>query len=343
MSSGKPRKIILHLIATAMFLSIPLVVAPRQVGLGNFWQQPMWQRGMILYLLLAGFFYFNYFLLVPKLYFRKKWLLYVLAIMACYLVVRTIPRAAMGDLERAEHLHHEHVDRHRFEQPHPIPREGIFAQFLLVLTLSILLKTRIRLNQIQDEKMRAEVLYLKEQINPHFLFNSLNSLYALALKKSDVTPDAILMLSNMMRYVVTETRSEKVPLERELSYISDYIRLQKLRVTETPNLSVHVEGDPKNLMIAPLLLIPYIENAFKYGVDTDGLWKIDIFIAISDSKLTLEVTNRKVKVAFADENTLQSGQEGARKRLKYLYPSKHSLEIRDTPDEYHVTLKIDLA
>ena len=154
----------------------------------------------------------------------------------------------------------------------PQPREHselfdaqFLIPFLLVIALAFLIKITNRLNEINTEKRNAEVSYLKAQINPHFLFNTLNSLYALTLQKSNEAPIAVLKLSGIMRYVVTESNREYVPLEKELNYIKDYIALQKLRLDPNVSLVFEIDGEPFGKAIAPLLLIPFIENAFKYG------------------------------------------------------------------------------
>lgn len=125
--------------------------------------------------------------------------------------------------------------------------------------LSLLLRINKQLKESEEEKLKAEVSYLKAQINPHFLFNTLNSLYALTIEKSDYAPDAVIKLSNMMRYVVTESTNDFVSLEREISYISDFIDMQRLRISDENKLEYIIKGDTKGRKIAPLVIIPFIE------------------------------------------------------------------------------------
>ena len=130
-----------------------------------------------------------------------------------------------------------------------------------------MLKINSRLKLAEKEKVNAELSYLKAQINPHFLFNTLNSIYSLAIEKSDYTATAVVKLSSMMRYVITDASHKFVPLEKEINYISNYIELQKLRIDSSIKLMYTVTGDISDKKIAPLVLISFIENAFKYGVN----------------------------------------------------------------------------
>jgi LytS/YehU family sensor histidine kinase len=191
--------------------------------------------------------------------------------------------------------------------------------------------------QTQKEKLDAELLYLKAQINPHFLFNTLNSIYSLAIVKSDMTASAIVKLSGMMRYVLSEAHLETVSLQKETAYISDYIELQKLRLTESANLHFILTGYNTGKQIAPLLLIPFIENAFKFGVNPEKKSEISIHIDIEESHLFLFVKNDKVNDS-AEHNGL--GIANTQSRLQLLYPGKHELNITDTENQFSVSLKI---
>jgi len=170
-----------------------------------------------------------------------------------------------------------------------------------VLTISFLIKLNQRLDTIKEEKQIAEISYLKAQINPHFLFNTLNSLYALTLEKSKEAPNAVLKLSSIMRYVVTESNQDFVPLEKEINYIKDYIDLQKLRIDKDANLKISIEGESKGKIIAPLIVIPFIENAFKYGINPDENSFIDIKIKIDSDNFLLNVKNSIVNKNLSEE------------------------------------------
>jgi LytS/YehU family sensor histidine kinase len=222
-------------------------------------------------------------------------------------------------------------------------RESFLFQFLMIVILSLMLKLNDRLKVMKSEKLKSEVSYLKAQINPHFLFNTLNSIYALTLIKSDKAPNAVLKLSDMMRYVVTESDTEKVPLEKELQYISDYIELQKLRIGNQVNFTFKVDGDPKSKTIVPIILINYIENAFKYGVNPDKPSKIVILIFIDSQGIRMTVENDIVVNDFMTGENTGEGSKNTAKRLDFHYPNKYHLDISQVNGSYKTTLYINLT
>ncbi len=210
--------------------------------------------------------------------------------------------------------------------------------FLIGLLTGLYLRTRKHLEMIEAEKNKAEIAYLKSQINPHFLFNTFNSIYSLAIKeKADQTANGMLKLSGMMRYVVSETSHDYVPLEKEIDYIDNYIELQKLRLDKSVQLHYLVNGTAENKQIAPLILIPFIENAFKHGVSPDDVSIIDIEIKIND-QLELTVKNNKVAVGQTRDEQLGFGIENTRTRLQLLYPNQYHLTIEDGVHQYCIHL-----
>jgi len=225
----------------------------------------------------------------------------------------------------------------------PSMQGGSLLQFLLVFSLSFFLRVNQRLSHIQSEKLKTEVSYLRAQINPHFLFNTLNSLYALALEKSDAAPEAILKLSSMMRYVVTESGRDSVALENEINYIKNYISLQQLRMDGNTPLTFIVTGNTGGKNISPLLLIPFIENAFKYGLNPEENSNITVHIDITDTSLALNVKNNNVTVSLPPEGESGHGITNTRQRLEYLYPEKHKLHIFDTEEYFEVQLILTLV
>jgi LytS/YehU family sensor histidine kinase len=222
-------------------------------------------------------------------------------------------------------------------------RGSSLLQFTLVFSLSFLLRINQRLEHMKNEKLKTEVSYLKAQINPHFLFNTLNSLYALALEKSDSAPEAILKLSAMMRYVVTESGRDTVPLDNEISYVKNYIALQHLRMDGNMPFTFITSGIAAGRQISPMLLIPFVENAFKYGINPDEDAAIAIHIDITDTRLLLNVKNNKVTVHMPAEEHSGHGVDNTRQRLEYLYPDKHKLLIFDTAEQFEVQLTIHLV
>ena len=305
--------------------------------------------------LMLVFFYVNYYVLIPRLFFQRKYPIYALFIIVCFIAICTIPLPLKA--KRTDRFMPPRESPNRFDnsnglRPPPKPRGPDFLRenmynlhmFSIVVLFSILLKVRLRLSQTEQAHHQAELVSLKEQINPHFLFNTLNGIYALAIRdKSSTTASAILKLSGLMRYVVTETSQEFVDLEKEISYINDYIELQKLRLDKRVQLSYEVVGNSYSKRIAPLLLVPFIENAFKYGVNPDEQSNINIRIEIMDSELKMMVENNKVKVSLSPFEQSGKGIENTKLRLRLLYPSKHSLNLSEGEKQFRVQLTIQLV
>ncbi len=208
------------------------------------------------------------------------------------------------------------------------------------------LRVRREKKILQNETLQSELRFLKSQINPHFLFNTLNSLYALTLKKSDDAPSIVLRLSEMMRYMLYECNEKRVPLTKEINYLENYLELEKLRLSSSVDLRLNIEGTSDHLLIAPLMFIPFVENGFKHGLHNSinrGFIHIDI--KIKDSILKLKVVNNKTD---KEERTIEGKKSGGiglrnvKRRLELLYPNRHSLKISDEEKEYIIKLKLKL-
>ena len=189
-----------------------------------------------------------------------------------------------------------------------------------------------------------EILSLKEQINPHFLFNTLNTIYGQAIEdNSQRAASSILKLSAMLRHVVHDAQYKWVLVANELVYIENYIQLQRQRLGEGVELAYLTKGSySESLKIAPLILIPFIENAFKHGINPDRKSLIKIDIVINGNKLSLMVKNKKVDVRLQEHEKSGAGIKITKERLGMLYPKKHNLTIEDRPDHYTVNLKLQL-
>ncbi|PRY30401.1 histidine kinase [Spirosoma oryzae] len=207
--------------------------------------------------------------------------------------------------------------------------------------LSVLVQTASRLRQVENDRLQAEVRELKAQIQPHFLFNTLNSIYALAIRNDERTADTVVKLSEFMRYNIRDAHRGRVPLSHELAYIGNYIDLQKARLRDAVQVDYLVEGLPNGLQIAPLLLFSFIENAFKYGVSPEEESPITIHLTLQEHNLQLLVANRKVQTSELEKST-GIGLQNARQRLRLLYPSAHQLLIDDTTTEFRITLSMSL-
>jgi hypothetical protein len=347
---NKGLNIAFHVIACLVFLSLPVLLSP-DILRDDLLYIPPFQRDFMTYLLVLIFFYINYYFLIPKYYTNKKYLAYISIVIIAFLLIEFIPRCiTKGGF-------HMGPPPHMLENGPPMgpagpPRPGKahflvetgrhFFLFMFVVFLSLMLKTRELLKKAQREKSDAELSYLKAQINPHFLFNTLNSIYSLAIDKSDYTATAVVKLSGMMRYVLSEANNEFVSLEKEIRYISDFIELQKLRLGNTVRLNYNVHGNISGKQIAPLILIPFIENAFKYGVNPEENSEIIIEIAITENNLNLSVRNNKVKVKTEAHEKSGLGIANTKSRLQLLYPGKHYLTLEDNEKDFHVSLSIKL-
>jgi LytS/YehU family sensor histidine kinase len=194
--------------------------------------------------------------------------------------------------------------------------------------------------EIETEKLNTELSFLKSQINPHFLFNTLNNIYSLAVAKSDATAGAVLKLSSIMRYVITDTKHHLVPLEKELQFIQHYIDLQKVRLTDKVTLNFSISGEVENKQIAPLIFIPFVENAFKYGISAKENSTISIEVKVVDSEVILSVHNAIVTQQKELIENTGIGIKNSKRRLELLYPDKHELQVKNENGHFSVNLTI---
>ncbi len=195
--------------------------------------------------------------------------------------------------------------------------------------------------RLANEKLEAEMKFLKSQINPHFLFNALNNIYALVVLKSDVAPDHLLKLSNMLRYMLYDCKADRVPLAKEIEYIRNYIDLKMLKDSRGMNVNVHLDDSRPDLLVAPLLFIPFIENAFKHSriEDLTKGW-IRIRLETAPEKITLHVDNSVPPNEETKDKVGGIGLENVARQLTLAYPDRHSLQIDKSDDRFSVHLSI---
>ncbi|WP_117884172.1 sensor histidine kinase [Aureibaculum luteum] len=197
----------------------------------------------------------------------------------------------------------------------------------------------------EKDKLQKEIElnYLKEQVNPHFLFNSLNSIYSLSRQQSPETPDLVMQLSELMRYQLESSKKDTVLLKEELEFIENYLLLEEKRLSERCTVDFLITGDYSDFKIAPMLLIPFVENAVKHGAkSTNEQSTIDISVTIKNSTLYFCVDNSKPSKVSTSKR-IGLGLENVRRRLYLLYPNAHVLEIDDKENLYRVNLSIDLT
>jgi hypothetical protein len=350
----KSLTILIHIVAWAIYISLPVLLMqnpehlPPPKGIVHFLSL------IIFNVYLIGFFYLNANILVPKFFAQKKFIIYfsvIILLLACFSLLPEILKYFSLEPPRPPHPNRWH----EFGYSHP-PREGFIikrystvSMFLLVFLLSTLYRVAIEWfklekwnREIQAEKLGTELSFLKAQINPHFLFNTLNSLYILSIKKSEKAPEAILILSKIMRYVLTEAKNDKVDLDMEIDYIRQYIELQKLRLTDNVRVDFTVLGKTDGLKISPLLLIPFVENAFQYGISTHHSSPILIHLEVNRNMMMFLVENRKNNLTERTHKGNGIGIENTRRKLQLLYPEQYKLDINDDGTTYRAKLTLDL-
>lgn len=214
--------------------------------------------------------------------------------------------------------------------------------FLFSFFSSFFLHQSIKKKEMERAKAKADFLNLRYQLQPHFLFNTLNSIYSLILIKSDDASEGILKLSNVMRYIVEESENDFVLLSKELFYIKDYIALQLMRTDESLDFDYKENGVTNDVKIVPMILLNYIENAFKYGVNAEENSKISIEVNVKDETLNFKVFNNIVNHSAADEST-KVGMKNTTERLEKLYPGKYTLNVEEISGTYSVELNLDLS
>ncbi len=234
-----------------------------------------------------------------------------------------------------------------FQYPREVYSLLTGTYFVVFLSVAITLfeywnREQRRKQAATREKVEAELKLLKSQIHPHFLFNTLNNIYSLALQKSEQAPDAVLKLSGLLDYLIYQGENERVSLRKETDLIRNYIELETLRYGDRLDLDFQVSGDPENIRIAPLLLIPLVENAFKHGISRSRQpQSLILKLEISRRNVDFYIENTKPPVRDPKPATGGLGLENLRKRLEILYPGKHTLEIEEEATRYATRLKLE--
>jgi len=297
---------------------------------------------ILFYAIDISLFYINYLLLIPRFLDKKRYGLYAVNIVFSLILFGFIKYGFAVIFKQYVLVHGKG------------PAMGFGVYFLsttitnlIFLFLSTILKFTVDwfLNErvqrdLENQRLSAELAFLKSQINPHFLFNSLNSIYSLAYQRSETTPEAILKLSEIMRYMLYECNDNKVDLVRELQYLQNYIDLQKIRFGAKAYIDFKIEGEIQNQQIVPLLLIAFIENAFKHGVANDALTPIRILVDVDESHLHFYIQNKKHTNNRDEAGGI--GLNNVKRRLDLLYPGKYNLDIRDETNTYTIELSLVL-
>ncbi|UZR96865.1 sensor histidine kinase [Chondrinema litorale] len=327
-------------------------------------------------------FYLNSKFLAPRLLLKNNYILYVVSIIAigaCVFFIKpfdaliqhskslgyiTLPPSVMpyNDFSGPE-KREGNGDSRPFPPPRDFGPEGpersdnpfavrdVTSLFILVVILTLSTATEStqrwqvterRVTKAEAEKAKAELSFLKAQINPHFLFNTLNNIYTLAVTGNEKTADSIMKLSNIMRFVTDDVREDSIPLIREVECLKDYIDLQKLRLGKKADITFEATGSLKSTSISPMILLTFVENAFKHGISKHAASPIVIKIEARPDKISFFCQNR-----LFDNQTKQErngiGIKNTRQRLQHVYPSNYILEINRADQLFTVTLEINKA
>lgn len=289
--------------------------------------------------------YIHYFFLLPLLIERKKIALYILLLLGL-LAACIVGRGLLESRFISGIFNTDYYETWTFARVSSMVWTlGSFIVFISLIKFTIdrfVLENQKR--ELENEKLNAELNYLKAQINPHFLFNTLHNLNYLSQIKSDQATEVILKLSNIMRYMIYESNKPKVTLAKEISYIQDYLDLEAIRLNKAFDLRFNISRVDQQLEIVPLILIPLVENAFKHGISDQELknW-IQIDLQSEGKRLTFNVENSIKKKEMAKEEASGFGLNNLRRRLTLSYPKKHQLIIEESKDDFKVNLKLDIS
>jgi sensor histidine kinase YesM len=291
--------------------------------------------------------YINLYVLIPRLLGKKRYLLYALCVIALLAVTAQLNIFIFSYAIDYFLPGYFFVSNFSFLQ---LVQFGfVYMGITTLLKLSRawfkLLESKNNVIQLEKEKVNTELLFLKMQINPHFLFNSLNNIYSLTLKKDAMAPDSILKLAEVMRYMIYESNESMVPLQKEINYINNYIDLQRLRIRDNASIVFEITGNTESWYIAPLILLVFIENGFKHGIKaTIHQSFVNILIHVNNDNLHMMVENSKGVIDHVEKDTFRGlGLENVKRRLELLYPGKYELMINDTEEKYTAVLQLLLT
>lgn len=296
---------------------------------------PFWPNIYLAVLLLGLYVFYSHFFILTRYFNNRKYKDYLFRLLAI-LVTGPIPFVLFVNMTEE-----------------PYRTEGIsmiLGGMLIFLVVSFLVRmaqnliiNTLKKEEFKKQAINAELVYLKSQINPHFLFNTLNNIHTLVYTQAPTAPEAVMSLSSLMRYMLYESNAATVPLSIELDYLKDYIGLQQLRYKDQDVVDFSVEGDVEKCQIAPLLFIHLLENSFKHSPAKLTKGSIKLNVAVNENLLAFSCRNPLGNKA---DNLLEEhggiGLANVQKRLQLLYPDKHNLEIYKTDTEFTVQLEIGL-
>ena len=287
--------------------------------------------------------YITNYLLIPFFLYKKRYGRFVFFFLLMILISSATKMYIVGELTH---------DVNRFSLSGDLKGriyDNVIPHFFLVIAGASFklmfdqITLQKKMAELGKEKAEAELNFLKSQINPHFLFNSLNSVYFLIDKNNPDARQALHTFSDMLRYQLYEANGEKIPIEKEINYLQDYVHLQQLRKDENYKVQFNCDPEVKNFSIEPLLLIPFVENAFKHiSHKTDGSNFVKLDLSRSNGYFEFAVENSREKGIYTTEQHGGIGMNNVKRRLELLYPDTHTLDIDDDANTFKVNLKLKI-
>lgn len=344
---------LLHLFCWTLFYLLPFIKFPFNFEIRG-------DRAImhtILTTSLAIVFYINFFWLIPKFLKKRKFLIYSMIALVICLVFSAVDDFILNKTTKGPEYERSLMDGPPPEvirikpKPRMNPFHGVsFFATITILSIGVKMtlewaKSEKTKRDLENEKLKVELMALKAQINPHFFFNVMNSLCSLARKKSDDTEKYIIKLSEIFRYNLNDLSQDKVPLSKELNFIHNYIDIQHMRIPLLKPVTFSISGNPDSVAIEPMLLFPFIENAFKHGASGNQPLIVSIRLEILDKNMHFRIEN-SVPAGRSQVNKDESsgiGQQNTRRRLDILYPGKHNLLYATHNNSYIVDLNLDLS
>lgn len=323
----------IHILVWGVLLIVPLLLfqdQPANTGLpsGFFFITNLYHIGL---------FYLNAYVLYPRLLNKRWWWAYLLSLAAIVFVSYHLKVLLLPVFDPQFALT-------------GINRRIIFFPPCAFLAISFIFRLVVdRINQdkrekeIRAERLDSELKFLRSQISPHFLFNMMTNMVSLARQKSDLLEPSLIKLSELLRYMLYQPGKEKLRMEDEITYLKSYIELQQLRFGDTVRVQLNIHDEGPDCSIEPMLLVPFVENAFKHGIGLTRDPFIHIELTNKKGQLFFSVTNNYNNQHFSKDNSSGIGLVNVKNRLALLYPGKHSLTIQDTGKEYKVTLQLTLT
>ncbi len=287
-------------------------------------------------------FYFNLLILVPYTFGRKKYLLYFISSIGTifiFWVIKYLIAISFKDFILMVGPGHRQIQKSVLQYAiSTIFVSGLMLFFSMVyyLVKDWFLNDKIK-RELENQTLTAELAFLKSQINPHFLFNSLNNIYSLVISNSEKAAESIQKLSELMRYMLQENKDNRTDLSIEINYLNNYMEMQKLRMAKPDNIQMTISGKCEGKRVMPLLLISFVENAFKHG---DFSEPIILNLNIEETKLIFKLSNKK---NLRNKDTSSGiGLKNIKRRLDLLYASKYFLDIVENDGNYEVNLELEL-